>query len=123
MIPEYLLVHSVTRIRPNVVVDEYNNEVYDYGETALYKTMQVWLQQDLRNQMTQESNAKQGRFAADQRWLLISNDDDIRWQDRIVWTEDEENPAVVFAVYSQPEPTYTPSGYHHLEATLQIVMD
>lgn len=115
-IPDYLLVHTVIRLRPAVAVDAYNNAILDY-EDGITKEMQVWLQQDNRNMLTQDANARQGRYAADQRWLLISNDDDILWQDRIIFD------GKTFVVYAQPEPTYTPNGYHHLEATLQIVDD
>lgn len=118
MIPDYLLVHEITVVRPSVVTDSYGNDIYDYdGSGAVEFAMKAWIQQDLRNQLNQDSAAKQGRFAADERWLMITNDDDVRWQDRILALER------TFVVYAQPEPTYSMNGYHHMESTLQIVQD
>lgn len=115
-IPDYMLPHTVTRVRPGVATDEYNNEVLVYDvPPALTKSVRVWMQQDQRMQLSQENIAKQGRYPAEQRWLMISNDDDIRWQDKIVFD------GTTFEVYAEPEKTYSPVGYHHLEATLRIV--
>jgi hypothetical protein len=116
-IPDYLLPHAVTRVRPAVTTDSYNNDVfvYDPDEGALELVMKAWMQQDQRTQMSQENIARQGRYPAEERWLLISNDDDVRWQDRILWDD------LTFEVYAEPEKTYSPAGYHHLEATLRIV--
>lgn len=119
-IPEYLLVHTVTRVRPGVETDSYNNEVFNYEfdpGPALTKEIKAWIQQDQRTQMSQENIARQGRYPAEERWLFISNDEDVRWQDHVVVPE----LGLTFHVYAQPEPTYSPSGFHHLEATLRIV--
>lgn len=117
-IPEYLLVQTLTRLRYPITTDEYNNQAIDYEAEPNALVFKGWVQQDLRNQPAQDATARQGRFASDQRFLLISNETDIDWQDKIVG--DAAGPYVVF---SKPELCYSMNGFHHLEATLQRVDD
>lgn len=114
-IPEYLLTQPLTRERFPLVTDEYNNQAIDYDAPPITLEFMGWIQQDNRSQITQEATARQGRFESDTRWLLICNETDIDWRDRI------SGPNGPFVVFSKPELCYTPGGYHHLEATLQRI--
>lgn len=112
MVPEHLLPHQVTIVRPAVSTDEYGNEVHDYGPAATRTTVAGWLQQDRRTEPRTD-----GREPLEQRWLLVTNHQDVRGRDRLEWSE----TPTVFEVEGPPEPAYTPSGYHHEEATLRVV--
>lgn len=111
-VPSALLPHQVTVVRPVVTTDEFGNQTLNYGSGATRTTVAAWLQQDRRTEPRSD-----GREALEQRWALVTNHQDVQGRDRIEWSE---TPAV-FEVEGPPEPTYTPSGYHHTEATLRVV--
>lgn len=113
-LPDSALPHTVARVRPATTTDSYGNTVRSYGGSATRTNMAGWLQQDHRSEPRAE-----GRDANVQAWLLITNDSDILALDRIEWTG--PNGALVFDVDGQPEPVYTPAGYHHTETTLRVV--
>lgn len=111
-VPTALLPHQVTVVRPVVSTDAHGSQVYDYGAAATRTTVAGWLQQDRRAEPRSD-----GREPLEQRWALVTNHEDVQGRDRIEWAE---TPAV-FEVEGPPEPTYTPAGYHHTEATLRVV--
>jgi hypothetical protein len=115
MVPDRLLVHSVTVVHPAETVDAYGNADYDYGVAATRISIRGWLQQDQRDETLTE-----GRDPLDQRWLLVTNVGTIDGNDRIEWGGHPAG-AITFAVDGPPEPAYTPAGFHHVEATLRIV--
>jgi hypothetical protein len=121
-VPAHLLVHTVTVVHPAETVDAYNNTTHDYGVAATRTVLApgtategVWLQQQARTE-----DHPDGRDPAEQRWTMVTNYPDIAAVDRIEWAGHPSGP-VVFTVDGPPEPAYTPTGFHHLEATLQIV--
>lgn len=109
-IPTGLLPHQVTVVRPAVTVDSHGNQVYDYAAAATRTTVAGWMQQDRR-----EEPRSDGREALEQRWLLVTNHEDVQGRDRLEWS------GPTFEVEGPPEPVHTPAGYHHLEATLRAV--
>ena len=115
MLPAHLLVHEVTVVHPAPVTDAYQNTTYDYGPAASRRSLWAWLQQDQRAERNDD-----GRGASSEAWLLMCNDPDIAQHDRVDWAGHPAG-AVTFVVDGPPEPTYTPRGFHHLEATLAIV--
>lgn len=115
MVPGHLLIHDIVRVRPVAGTDGYRNTTQDYGPAANRKAMRVWLQQDQRTEPLAD-----GRDVTTQDWLLVSNDPDVKDGDRLEWAG-HPSGAVVFQVDGPPEPTYSPAGFHHLEATLRIV--
>lgn len=115
MVPIRLLPQQVTVVRPLVTNDEYGNQVYDYGTGATRITVPGWLQQDRRTERSELRT--DGRDPLVQRWLLVTNHQDVQGRDRVEWAE---TPAV-FEVEGPPEPAYDPSGFHHTEATLRVV--
>jgi hypothetical protein len=115
MVPDHLLVHEVVKVRPVEGTDAYDNTTYDYGPAAGRTPIQAWLQQDQRLETHPD-----GRDPLDERWLMITNHDDVSGVDQIEWA-DHPAGAVTFSVDGPTEPTYTPEGFHHLEAQLRIV--
>lgn len=113
MIPERLLPHTVTVVRPAVSTDAHGSAVYDYGAGAARAQIRAWLQQDRRSEPLSD-----GRDPLVQRWLLVTNHRDIHGKDRVEWAD---MPGVVWEVDGPPAPLYTPSGCHHLEANLRVV--
>lgn len=115
-VPAGLLVHSVARIRPSTSTDAHGNDVKTYTvPPATSLSFAAWLQQDDRAEPRTD-----GREALTQRWLMISNETDVRGGDRIVWA----TGGLTFEVDGPPEPAYTPASAtaaHHLEATLRVV--
>ncbi|MEU6204590.1 hypothetical protein ABZ814_13495 [Micromonospora musae] len=109
-VPDSLLPHTITRVRPAQSTDAHGNTVYDYGEAAARKAMRGWVQQDRRSEPRED-----GRDPLEQRWLLVTNDQDIQGRDRIEWS------GPTMEVEGPPEPVFTPAGYHHLESTLRVV--
>lgn len=108
-VPDAMLPHTVTVVRPADVTDDYGNTVRDYGVAATRTDVLAWLQQDHRSEP--RSN---GRDPLEQLWLLVTNHADVQGIDRI------EHDGTTYEVEGPPEPVYTPTGYHHLEATLRI---
>jgi hypothetical protein len=111
---------TITIISPAVGgPDAYGNPTYDYDAGATRRTVIAWLQQDQRTE-----TYPAGRNPLEQRWLLITNDEDLTADDRIEWPAHPLGP-VVFAVEGPPEPTYrggmAGGPIHHLEATLRIL--
>lgn len=109
-VPDALLPHEVTVVRPAVTTDAYGNDVRDYGAEATRTQMQAWLQQDHRTEPRSD-----GRNPLEQRWLMVTNDDDIQGYDHVEWS------GQTFEVEGPPEPVHTPAGYHHTESTLRAV--
>lgn len=114
-VPDRLLPHQVVVVRPVTGPDTYGNTTHDYGPAATRITVEAWLQQDQRTEAHED-----GRDPLDQRWLLVTNHTDIDGRDRIEWAGHPGGTAT-FEVDGPPEPTYTPAGFHHLEATLHRV--
>lgn len=113
MIPASLLPHTVTLLRPTVSTDSYGNTVYDYA-TATRIDASAWVQQDARSRPTEDGgNPMQGR------WLIITNREDVRRRDRIEWAG--PGGLVVFDMDGQPEPAYTPRGFHHTEIVCVVI--
>ena len=109
-VPDGLLVHQVTIVRPATSTDAYGNTTRDYGAGATRTTVAGWMQQDQRTEPHED-----GRDSLEQRWLLITDHEDIQGYDRVEW----DGPTM--EVDGPPEPAYTPAGYHHTEATLRVV--
>ena len=109
-VPDSLLPHQVTIVRPATGTDTYGSTTYDYGLGATRTTVAGWMQQDRRTEP-----ATDGRDPLEQRWLLITNHQDIQGRDRVEWS------GPTMEVDGPPEATYTPAGYHHTEATLRAV--
>lgn len=112
MVPAHLLPHQVTIVRPAITINQYGNQTYDYGAGATRTTVAAWMQQDHRQEPRSD-----GREPLEQRWLIVTNHQDVQGRDRIEWSETPP----VFEVEGPPEPVYTPTGYHHQEATLRVV--
>lgn len=119
MVPDHLLVHSVTLVRPAETTDAYNDTTYDYGPAATRTGIAAWLQQDQRTEQFRD-----GRDPLDERWLMVTNHADISGLDRIEWAE-HPGGAVTFSVDGPTEPTYAPvsagNTLHHTEVQLRIV--
>lgn len=112
-IPARGLPHLITRVRPATSTDGYGDTTHDYGAGATRTTgIPAWLQQDQRSEKYSD-----GRTPLEQLWLLMTNERDIAAGDQIEWPAED----LTFTVEGEPEPTYTPAGFHHLEATLRIV--
>lgn len=110
-VPEGMLPHSVTRIRPSTSTDAYGSTVYGYTvPPASSASMSAWLQQDVRLEPIAD-----GRDPLTEKWLMITNESDVLGRDRIVFG------AQTFEVDGPPKPVYTPAGYHHTESTLKRV--
>lgn len=109
-VPAHLLPHSPVLVRPATSTDDYGNDTLDYGSGATRTTISAWLQQDRRSEPLSD-----GRDPLVQRWLLVTNHEDVRGRDRLEWD------GTVWEVEGPPEPAYTPRGRHHTEATLRIV--
>lgn len=109
-IPDHMLPHTVTRVRPTTSTDSYGSTTYDYGAAANRKQLRGWMQQDRRTEPRSD-----GREPLAQDWLLVTNDGDIAGRDRIEWS------GPTMEVEGPPEPVYTPAGYHHTETTLRVV--
>lgn len=109
-VPDYLLPHTVTLVRPSLVPDAHGNDVRDYGVTATRTAIRAWMQQDQRQEARSD-----GREAAIQDWLMVTNHADVQRHDRV------EFGALTFDVEGPPEPTSTPAGPHHTETTLRVV--
>lgn len=114
-VPAAMLPHTITRVRPATATDAYGNETYDYGAGASRTSMAAWMQQDTRAEPTSS-----GRDPLEQRWLMVTNDADVRGRDRVEWTP-PSGAALLFEVEGPPAPVYTPAGYHHTESTLRVV--
>jgi hypothetical protein len=113
-VPEHLMPHTVTIVRPAVSTDTYNNEVLDYGTGATRTEVAAWLQQNARREQLAD-----GRTAQDQRWLMIINHADVQALDRFEW----DGPAgpLIFETDGPPAPTYSPGGLHHTEVGLHLI--
>lgn len=109
-VPDLLLPHTVTRVRPATSTDAYNNTIYDHGDAAARADLSAWMQQDKRARPRSD-----GRDPLVDWWLLITNEQDLNGRDRI------EFNGTVFEIDGPPEPTSTPAGFHHTEATLKAV--
>lgn len=109
-VPDRLLPHQVTIVRPAVSTDSYGSQRYDYGVGATRTTVAGWMQQDRRMEPRTDS-----REPLEQRWLLVTNHQDITGRDRIEW----DGPTM--EVEGPPAPVHTPAGYHHTETTLRAV--
>lgn len=106
-VPDRLLPHTVTRVRPVTTTDAHGNAT-ETGTSE--KSMAAWVQQDQRTEPRTD-----GRDPLVQLWLMLTNDTDVLGGDRIEWG------GKVFEVEGPPEPVYTPAGYHHTESTLRAV--
>ncbi len=109
-VPDALLPHDVTIVRPATTTDSHGNDVRDYGAGATRTEMRAWMQQDRRTEPRTD-----GRDPLEQAWLMVTNDDDVQGLDRVEWGEQ------TFEVEGPPEPVHTPAGYHHTESTLRAV--
>lgn len=111
MIPAHLLPHTVQRIRPATSTDAHGNQSRNYTvPPAASKDIAAWLEQDDRKESRED-----GREPLEQRWLFMTNDEDVQGLDRIVFG------ALTFEVEGPPGSLYRPTGFHHLEATLRKV--
>lgn len=113
-VPGHLLPHTVTLVRPAITTDTYGSNVYDYGVAATRTSVRAWMQQDQRTRLSTD-----GAIPLQQRWLLVTNHADVQRRDRVEWTS-TAGPTV-FELDGQPEPTYTPRGFHHTECSLIVV--
>lgn len=117
-VPSYLLPHSVVLVRPVVTTDAYRSDQYDYGPAATRTTIQAWVQQDIRRELT--GVTQDGRRTQDQRWLMVTGHPDVRALDRVEW--DGPTGQLVFELDGPPVPTYSPWAHlHHTEVPLRIV--
>lgn len=106
-VPAHMQPHTGTLQRATVSTDAYNNEVLTYTDLA---SIRSWLQQDTRTEPHTD-----GRDPLVQTMLLVTNEEDIRGRDRYV------QDGITYEVEGPPEKVYTPSGFHHSEATLRVV--
>lgn len=110
-VPDQLLPHPVTLVRPALVPDDYGNTKRDYSQGVATRTvLMAWMQQDQRQEARTD-----GREAAVGAWLMLTNHEDVARFDRV------EFGTTTFEVEGPPEPVYTPAGFHHTEATLRVV--
>ena len=112
VIPDGLLVHTVTRIRPATSTDAYGNTAKDYVTGAATASVRCRLQQD------QRAEQFVGRDATEQLWTMFTNELDIRFDDRIRW-DDHPAGAMTFDVAGPPEPVADGAGHHHREVSLR----
>jgi hypothetical protein len=96
--------------------DAFGNPIWDYGPAATRRDIQGWIQQDARAE-----GSTPGRDPNEERWLLITDDPSITGRDWIYWGTHPLGPQT-FQVEGPPEPTFRPTGFHHLEATLRQVV-
>lgn len=115
MIPDRLLNQIVTRARPVEASDSHGNTTRDYGPAADRYAFAAWLQQDNRDESFPD-----GRNPHEQIWLLLANEPDLASSDRIEWNHPQTG-LLTFEVHGQPEPVYTPAGFHHIEAALRLL--
>lgn len=113
-LPTRLLPHTVTRVRPATVTDSYGNAELDYGAGAARTAMAAWVQQNSTTEPLSD-----GRDPLIGGWLLLTNEADVDGRDRFEWTG--PNGSVTFETDGPPKPIYTPSGFHHTEASLKVV--
>lgn len=110
-VPAGLLPHTVQRIRPSTSTDSRGNEIRSYTvPPASSASITAWLQQESRKEPRED-----GRDPLEQTWLMVTNESDVLGYDRIIFG------ALTLEVEGPPESTYTPAGFHHLEATLRVV--
>lgn len=110
-IPDRLLPHEVTLVRPATSTETYGNTKYDYSVGVATRTViAAWLQQDQRAEPVTD-----GRAPLVQKWLMLTNHADVRGRDRI------EHGTLTFEVDGPPAPVHTPASQHHVEATLKAV--
>lgn len=110
-IPSRLLPHTVILVRPAEHRDVYGSVNYEYGESAMRTPIRAWLQQDQRAEVTED-----GRRAQEQRWLMITDYDDVRALDHV------ERQGHTFETDGPPAPTLSPfQGLHHIESQLRLV--
>lgn len=118
-LPQALLPHSATLVRPAATTDAYGNTALDYGASATRSTITAWLQQGGAGSVGGSEPREDGRDADVGTWLMVTNASDVQAADRIEWTG--PTGAVVFEVDGPPEPAYTPAGFHHTEISLRVV--
>jgi hypothetical protein len=108
--------HTVTRVRaPALTPDAYGNVEPDWANAAR-TDIAAWVQQDQRSETYLD-----GRTPIEQSWLLMSNDAalDLLATDRIEWAG-HPTGTKTYTIEGEPEPTYTPAGFHHWECTLKL---
>ena len=115
VLPGYLMIHTAVLVRPASTPDSYNNAKFDYGAAATRTSIACWLQQD-----RSAEPAVDGRNPRTQRWLLMTNHQDIRADDRLEWAGHPSGP-MVLELDGPTEPAYTALGLHHLEGKLKRV--
>lgn len=110
MIPARFLPITATLVHPAIVIDRYNNTVYDYGSAATRTPIATWI-----DQSAADDSASDGRTPITGGWKLITNHSGIDAADRIEWD------AETFELDGPAWPVYTPAGVHHTEARLRRV--
>lgn len=120
-VPDHLLPHTVTVVRPVESTDGYGNQVFDYGPDAGRTSVLAWMQQDTRVEVVAD-----GATPLQARWLMITNAA-VHRRDRVEWPghpESEPDAPVTFTLDGQPGPLTNPlSGrsMHHQEVRLKVV--
>lgn len=113
-VPASMMPHTITLVRPVTVTDPYGSQIPDY-DNGTRIVIRGWLQQDVRT----IPDGTDGRTIQVQRWLLVTDHADVQGLDRFEWAS--PTGPMVFEADGPPEPAYTPSGFHHTEATLKVV--
>lgn len=108
-----MLPHTATLLRPVETTDDYGNTVYDYGNAARI-AISAWVQQDARSRP-----AEDGGNPMQARWLVVTDREDVRRRDRLEWIG--PGGTILFKFDGQPEPTYTPRGFHHTEIVCVVI--
>lgn len=108
MLPPYVVPDEATWLEPATATDDYGNEVPDW-DGATENTIRVWIEE------ASTTEQRDGRDTITSRWLLLTNELGITAHARIVHNDR------TFEIDGEPSILRTPSGPHHLEATLLLV--
>ncbi len=115
-LPTALLVHTVTRVRPVVGSDAYNDRTLDYDGGA---RTSVTGRLVARTTSDRRQASDDGRDADLQGWTWLTNDNDLTTDDRLEWAG-HPSGTMVFEVDGPPLPKHDGTGFHHLRAELRV---
>ena len=121
MIPPWLLMHTVTVVKPAATTDAHGNSVDDWGNATRVTLAPAGVNGGAHLQQIQRLEYRpDGRNPEEQRWTMFSTYSAVNPGDRVEWA-DHPSGTVTFEVEGPPAPWWEPTGYHHLETTLRVL--